>query len=193
MRKSKKRRNPELDYVADQVLDNISYKYLAEGAYGETYFFTLDKNKRIKDVLLFPGDYVLKIFLYPYDIDSFIDHSDKYIKHLKLLSNKGLIPKIYYIDRHMIIMDYIDGKTLENITLSDPIISKMWIMLNKWHSYGFYHGDIKEENIMINKNGEIWFIDPFYVKGISPKELLSNDIDAMVDIITGQNKSIRFA
>lgn len=85
------------------------------------------------------------------------------------------IPKIYDFDDleykgeiyHFIIMDYVDGRNLKQIidhkSLSPKTVFKIGeILLNileRIDRLGFKYTDIKLENIMIDKNSNLFFID----------------------------------
>lgn len=159
--------NPYLQSKVEDILNEIDpknkieFEFIAEGQCGEIYKFKLLRITKIENVMLFPNEYVLKIFK---DGDEI---SKSEIKWLTQLSDNNLIPKIYIINSDFIIMKYINSKTIwdsiqDNFTLDDYLIilEKIKILLLKWHSLGFAHGDLHQRNILITKNLEVYFIDP---------------------------------
>lgn len=159
--KSKKRKNPNLEEEAKDILSqfgkNIKFKYLSKGSFAETYYFTIKDSRKLN-----PGEYVLKVFN-DYSEDWL---SSEQIDYLIKLSNYGLIPRIYYIYKTYTIMNYIRGKSLldlrwilsrENLNL---ILLKVAKLLKTWHKLGFVHGDLHEGNVLITDSQKIYLIDP---------------------------------
>lgn len=88
------------------------------------------------------------------------------IKFSKVLREFPFLPKIrdYSIQDGFIIYDYIDGKTLNLYhDLDDFMIINILIVvasyLEKLHKKNIVHCDIKSENIMIDREGNIFLID----------------------------------
>jgi len=158
-KKVKKCKNPKLENKAQEILNDIDFKFLSEGNDGELYKFKINKNRSFNQTVLKPGEYIIKIFRYPV----------KNITRLKLLSDKGLIPKIYLITSKYIIMKYIKAVTLyefikenKDKDLYDPehIIKRLRFLINQWHKLGFAHGDLILTNILITDDYKIYLIDP---------------------------------
>jgi len=136
------------------------YEYLTEGSEASIFYFITYKGFDN----LPPGEYILKIFHQAYF------HNNIIIKYYENLSNLKLISKIYYHDPHKIIYKYVPGFKLTNIKLNShklemdyfEIFEKIQKLIKKWHFYGFAHGDLNSDNIIIYKD-KIFFIDPVYL------------------------------
>lgn len=108
------------------------------------------------------------------------DESDKYLiaefKKLALLSAEPEIATVYFLasgnfgsgDKSCYIMDFVDGESLgtflesnTNISLEFAIdfLSQLSRGLEKAHHYEIKHGDLHEENILIDKFGYVKLID----------------------------------
>jgi predicted Ser/Thr protein kinase len=157
--KKLKCKNPKLEYKAAHILNNIDFEFLSEGNDGELYKFKLDRNTLFDSIILKPGYYILKLFKYPI----------KNLNRLKLLSDNGLIPKVYFIDSQYVIMKYIKAVNLyqfvkenKNKDLYDPdyIMDRLRFLISRWHKLGFAHGDLILGNILITKDYKIYLIDP---------------------------------
>ncbi len=94
------------------------------------------------------------------------------------------IPKPIGINRHIIIMEFIEGTELNNlIDIEDPvfifedIINQISII---YKNVGIIHGDLGEFNVLINSDGDILIIDwPQWVPKSHPNGLsiLKRDIE----------------
>jgi tRNA A-37 threonylcarbamoyl transferase component Bud32 len=160
----KKRRNPQLEQLANEILEILNpdkIEYLAEGDYAEVYKFSISKSVKIEHKILKPGIYVLKIL----KLNQKFYFED--IKYLKKLSRLNLIPKIYIICKNYMIMEWIDAKTLAELLDSDIHPGKLSIVFRKinrlvdyWHDENIAHGDLHKKNILINEDLNPYFIDP---------------------------------
>lgn len=96
--------------------------------------------------------------------------NDKEYNIMKMASTNGISPKLHDLFRDKeytyIIMDKMD-KTLEKRVdeLGDNY-EKIYELyygavekINKFHELGYSHNDIKSENIMVNKDDEVFIID----------------------------------
>ncbi|MGQ4890968.1 MAG: RIO1 family regulatory kinase/ATPase [Candidatus Njordarchaeia archaeon] len=105
---------------------------------------------------------------------------------LRVLFNHGVrVPEPLALSRHMIVMDYIEGRELVKTEIDDPItvFRNIIIELFKALKVGFVHADLSEYNVMVTKEGEIYLIDwPQYVVSTSPlaEEYLERDVDNIV-------------
>jgi predicted Ser/Thr protein kinase len=160
------KRNPYLQFQAENILNEldpknkIDFKFIGEGSYGEVYYFELKQNKIFQNVILKPGNYIIKVF------KRFT--STEEIKYLEKLSKYGLIPKIFIINKKFSIMKYIESKTFlefeennrHNKNLMKKLFENVINMLQKWHELGYSHGDLDRRNILVSNNYKIYFIDP---------------------------------
>lgn len=184
LKKKQKRKNPKLKYEIEEILSNfypnsndIKIEYIDKGLHAHTFKIKLDSKKIYNNTVLFPDTYVLKTLLEPSDSDHRLDRevwkpiTIKGINRLKILSKYGLIPKIYYIDKYVIIMKYINGVSLQRLLDSSnklhwkeyfKIINRANELRLKWKELGFQHGDLHDGNILITNSGKIYFIDPRY-------------------------------
>lgn len=156
--------NPFLQISEVQnILGNIPFQNLYDkGREAETYYFRTYINSIILGKLLIPGKYVLKIYRPKYKLQEALQ------KYLLKLSKHKLIPKIHIINQDFIIMDYFDGLRLETIIYSrlvsrkdfDIIFENIKKLLEKYRSLKFRHNDFHYENILVDKNLNVMFIDP---------------------------------
>ncbi len=94
------------------------------------------------------------------------------------------IPKPIGLNRHMIVMEYVEGKELNFlIDIEDPefifndIMEQVKIIYNQ---AGIIHGDLGEFNVLINEDGDILIIDwPQWIPKSHPNKLsiLKRDIE----------------
>lgn len=124
--------------------------FVGEGSVSEIYWFS--KNNKL---------YSIKINKHrkPYN--------DFEIKYLNKLSKLELIPKIYEIGPDYIIYDYIDAYSLTELINKTSSIEKFEInkkiqnLIEFYHDSGIPHGDLHTDNILIDSNKNVIFIDPF--------------------------------
>lgn len=166
------RRNPrdlKTNDVASVTLWPISYKFLGEGGYADVYKFSLKSTRILYPLKYFnhsskvkiklpPGEYVLKI-------EKFRKYHPLEIKYFEELSELELIPKIYYIDNTITIMDYAGkpySKMKYKLSKSDIKLIKTNLenLLKKWHNLGYSHGDLNVDNIVIDDKNIPSLIDP---------------------------------
>ncbi len=141
--------------VDDFMNDFKEYK-IVKGLKGTCYNYFILRKDGIK--------YFAKIF-----IEDKLKYKNKLNNEInlnKILKEFSFLPKIrdYSIEDSFIIYDYIDGKTLNLYkNLDDNMIINVLIVvagcLEKLHSKNIVHCDIKSENIMIDREGNIFFID----------------------------------
>ncbi len=157
----RKRKNPYHENLASIILsESEDYKFLAEGSYGEVYYFYVDNDIKIYDVFLKKGKYILKI--------NWLDEIHN-IERFNNLSKLGLIPKIYYNNGNITIMCYFEGMSFIKILKNRDMYTNAFIRKvlkniikekNKWTDFDQYHGDLHANNIMVNEKGDVIFIDP---------------------------------
>ncbi len=105
---------------------------------------------------------------------------------LKVLYDHNVrVPEPLKVNRHAILMDYIDGKELVKTILEEPIIVFENIILEVFKGWkiGYVHADLSEFNVMVTKEGQIYLIDwPQYVVSTHPlaEVYLKRDIENIV-------------
>ncbi|SOV21171.1 serine/threonine protein kinase RIO2 [Plasmodium sp. DRC-Itaito] len=78
-----------------------------------------------------------------------------------LYENKFPVPKPHDINRHMIIMSYINGYPLSHVKLNNPykVIDILFNILVKFAKADIIHGDYNEFNILIDDDENVTIID----------------------------------
>jgi serine/threonine protein kinase len=106
--------------------------------------------------------------------ESTIDISVEEVQLQNLSSRLDLSPYIYkrqyYGSDLYLVMDYIDGITLEEYIENDnknilEIVNKVLDKIEILHDNKIFHGDLNFGNIMIDKYDNIFFIDFIYFSG----------------------------
>lgn len=178
IRKVRKKKNPseKLAKIANQILKNVDdYEYLAEGVEGDVFYFIVSKLTRFDvklpseeyileklNIKLNPGEYVLKVYRLLLDY--------KLIEYYEKLAYFNLIPKLYYITSNIQISKYVFSKNLEQLlgekkfnedeNRKKIIYKNILKEINRWNSLNFGHGDLAPRNILVDKNNNVYFIDP---------------------------------
>ena len=106
---------------------------------------------------------------------------------------------------YFLVMELIDGKSLENIIQSKGSLKpknavKIMLELAKaleysWHKEHLFHGDIKPDNIMINKDGQAKLADFGLAKTIfdeKSEEIMATPMYAPPEVIRAEHKKISF-
>jgi serine/threonine-protein kinase len=131
-------------------------------------------------------DYAIKILSYASENDkTALDALIKEVSSAQQFTHQNLLSIKYISDRGPIkyfVMEYIDGENLESYRLRkggvisinefENIATQLLSGLEYLHSKGVVHLDVKPENIMINKSGEIKITD--YGISRTIREQLSN-------------------
>lgn len=171
-----------------KLFDKIKCKNVKTG-HNPVCILTVKNIKVIDDITLYSGKYILK------DIRK-EKILNKDINILKSLSDLKLIPKIYFINKNKMIMDYFDGVTLQDYLKKHKLSEKLYLKIRKlvfkWHRLGYAHGDLAllfssktnklvgAENLLIGDK-EITLIDPILGK-IYDNKLSQFDIRRNWDI-----------
>lgn len=79
---------------------------------------------------------------------------------------------------HYIIMNYIEGKSIDKIFLEPKKITEIMYIVTKavahFHSFGIVHRDLKPQNILLDKNDHIWIVDFGLAKDLSdPRSMIT--------------------
>jgi serine/threonine protein kinase len=106
------------------------------------------KQGSVYEFLNGPKKYLIKIN----DKNSIVDiRKEVFIQ--KMAIDIGVAPKILSFTKDYIVMEYIDGLTVEELLeigpLSKKIIDKIYDTIDKLHSIGIIHNDLMPSNIMI--------------------------------------------
>lgn len=180
MKRTKQKRNPHDDYenspkvrkvrkFAEQITGTNNLEYIDIGNESEIFKFQQDNHQ-----------YIIKIFDYPL--------IKRIIEYFQVLSKEKLVPRIYEITAKYVIMDYIQGESLNDIIFdkkakkrATELLSKLIKEVKRWHNKGFAHGDLHEENIIITKDKAV-FIDPSVHVPFDPDSYLEEDLDRMSNL-----------
>lgn len=184
--------------------NKIKCKLIKKG-HNPVCILTVKTIKIVNGIALYSGKYILKNITKE-------EISNKDITLLKSLSDSKLIPKIYFIDKNKIIMDYFDGLTLQDYLkkykLSEKLYQKIRKLVFKWHRLGYAHGDLAllfssknnkliggAENLLVGDK-EIILIDPLlgkiYDNKLSQFDIRRNwDIQFLKELKFYVNRSIK--
>ncbi len=142
--------------------------------------FVIKKFDGIKPTLLF-ALYNLGCFLNnkhgekDYYFPSIKERVENEVKARKVLSSLGFkVPKIYWHNERSICMEYLEGENLsqfyknKKIELVKKISKEIGRQLRQIHDSGFALIDCRTENLYVNKNNEIYYIDLEFFTKASP-------------------------
>lgn len=172
--------------LEDSNAENI--KLIQDTTVGILYYFELSKPTKIFENILPKGQYILK--KQSLDDDNDLE-KDKEINYFLQLSKHKLIPHIFEIETFkqlsvseskfpywtfIFIMKYVDAIDLEklyiqrkwnlkknnDLQLRNFIWDRILKEYGKWKSLQFAHNDLQLKNILLDKKGNIIFIDPIF-------------------------------
>jgi serine/threonine protein kinase len=112
-------------------------------------------------------------------------------------------PYMTFESMHMVYMEVVAGRTIEDIILSsaeaerghlniERIETKLRAMLDAFHSEYLYHRDISTRNILIDPNGDPWIIDfgTAEVSQAHPEDSAQNDNDQLKSVLNDFRKFV---
>jgi serine/threonine protein kinase len=138
----------QIDDKQKRIGDYIVIKFLGEGATSKVFLVKKDNSLFALKQLNIIDDELKKRF-------------DREIAILKELKNKNIVSIIesgIYEGKPFIVIDYVDGDSLDRIAPKLNIIQKLDILISAangiayLHSKGIIHRDIKPENIIVSKD-----------------------------------------
>ncbi len=106
---------------------------------------------------------------------------------LRLLSPIAKVPNAICWNRHVVVMNYVDGRELAALDLSKEharsILDTVLEEYLKIVEFGIVHSDMSEFNVVLRRNGDIMIIDwPQYMTTANPESLnyLRRDITVLL-------------
>jgi serine/threonine protein kinase len=138
----------QIDDKQKRIGDYIVIKFLGEGATSKVFLVKKDNSLFALKQLNIIDDELKKRFY-------------REIEILKELKNKNIVSIVdsgIYEEKPFIVMDYVDGDSLDRIAPKLNIIQKLDILISAangvayLHSKGIIHRDIKPENILVSKD-----------------------------------------
>jgi len=138
----------QIDDKQKRIGDYIVIKFLGEGATSKVFLVKKDNSLFALKQLNIIDDELKKRF-------------DREIEILKELKHKNIVSIIdsgIYEEKPFIVIDYVDGDSLDRIAPKLNIIQKLDILISAangiayLHSKGIIHRDIKPENILVSKD-----------------------------------------
>jgi len=105
------------------------------------------------------------------------------------------IPKVYpeYCNEKLIVMEYIDGIELHNISnkydVKKVMLNGINSILEQVFIHGLFHADPHSSNILVMKDNKICFVD-FGIVGRFDENLKSKAIDLFVGVIEGNTDAV---
>ena len=137
---------------------------LGQGFFGEVFKLSNNKHTNNKYVVKRTKKNIApKLFSYIFFKKSQKELLDKEINALKILSKKGLAPKLHYydIERSMYVIDKLDISLHDMINdnkLNIEHIDKLYNLLKKLQKTNIKHKDLHSGNIMYSKSKNKFFV-----------------------------------
>ena len=138
----------QIDDKQKRIGDHIVIKFLGEGATSKVFLVKKDNSLFALKQLNIIDDELKKRFYREIEI----------LKELKHKNIVSIIDSGIYEEKPFIVIDYIDGDSLDKIAPKLNIIQKLDILISAangiayLHSKGIIHRDIKPENILVSKD-----------------------------------------
>lgn len=109
-------------------------------------------------------------------------HARRERKSLKATKGSKVFPKLYEAGSNFVVMEYIDGPTLEEVLktsgeMNEEIAKKILFILNEMKRLKFTRIDTRLRHILVNKKGEYKVIDnvnAYFSKRKTPSNLLES-------------------
>lgn len=164
------------------VVENnpTDYNFISKGCHGAVFKLSADR--------------CVKIFL---KNKSAAQEADAYTR----IKGWTRCPKIYEVGPNYIVMEYIEGLTLEEYLktknyISESITKQILLILQEMKKLGFSRIDIRLHNAMVTKDDTIKVIDlvsEFHKKGSMAKRLFRGlEVLGLLDLFIAQVKEIDF-
>lgn len=96
------------------------------------------------------------------------------IRELTEIYGVGIKKKEIFVEDEFFLMEYIDG----DIYIEDEYYLKIYEILKKIHSFGYYHGDANPYNFLFDKDGKIHIVDT------KMKKMILGNYRAHYDMLT---------
>jgi len=112
---------------------------------------------------------------------------------LEKLHSMVAVPKPIAQDRHVVVMELIEGRELSRINLTDPleVLQKIIVQIKLAYNQKVVHGDLSEYNVLVCSDGHIAIIDwPQWVPLSHPNsnELLRRDVSNVLSYFARKYK-----
>lgn len=101
------------------------------------------------------------------DVKDMVEYERDSLVRLKM---QGVnVPSVYGIHRlndgdYMLVMEFIEGKPLSKVELTDALIEQIFAALKTMHDSGVFHGDVKLDNFLYSE-GRLIVVDCLKVHG----------------------------
>jgi RIO kinase 2 len=104
---------------------------------------------------------------------------------LKTLHPAVTVPLPIDLNRHVVVMEYIPGATLNRCRVEDPPAILGTILENVRQAYnkGIVHNDLSEYNVMLDEDGRVYLIDwPQWIETehVNAREVLMRDLENLL-------------
>jgi tRNA A-37 threonylcarbamoyl transferase component Bud32 len=150
------------------IQDSATITKVGSGAFGSAFKVTMNGITVIVKVMKVNRD----TYLDRSNITSLCHYAEREATVLQKVTGQHIFPDLYasacdiQSESAIIIMESIDGVTLEDwlddertAAAKEDIKHKLEVVVNKLHANNFIHRDLKQDNIMVEKNGEVRLID----------------------------------
>lgn len=110
-----------------------------------------------------------------------------------LYENEVSVPEPLFVTKHVVVMNYVDGRELFKTIIDEPVyvFERIIIEIHKAYKAGIVHADLSEYNVLVNKEGDVYLIDwPQYIVTSHPDApiYLRRDLDNIIRYFTRKYK-----